>query len=55
FEVATDAPGFLVDEPVETLGTALKLPPWYESQRAAITARLPKITIPTFEPQSEER
>ncbi|MCK6576517.1 MAG: ring-cleaving dioxygenase [Anaerolineae bacterium] len=55
FEVATDAPGFLVDEPVETLGTALKLPPWYESQRTAIAARLPQITIPTFEPQSGER
>ncbi len=46
FEVATDAPGFLYDEPVETLGTALKLPSWYESQRAEISAALPKFEIP---------
>jgi glyoxalase family protein len=46
FEVATDAPGFLYDEPVETLGTALKLPSWYEAQRAEITAMLPKFNIP---------
>ncbi|MBK8026719.1 MAG: ring-cleaving dioxygenase [Chloroflexi bacterium] len=52
FEVATDAPGFLVDETVETLGTALKLPSWYESQRPAIEARLPKLVLPDFVPQA---
>ncbi|MDZ4768951.1 MAG: ring-cleaving dioxygenase [Chloroflexota bacterium] len=46
FEVATDAPGFLIDEPIETLGTSLKLPSWFEAQRAAIEARLPKLVIP---------
>lgn len=40
FEVATDAPGFTVDEPLETLGTTLKLPPQYESQRKKIEALL---------------
>jgi glyoxalase family protein len=48
FEVATDAPGFLYDEPVESLGTALKLPSWYESQREEIAALLPSFTIPTI-------
>ncbi len=51
FEVATDAPGFLYDEPVETLGEALKLPAWYEPQRAEIEAVLPPITLPQAEAQ----
>jgi glyoxalase family protein len=36
FEVATVAPGFTVDEDVSSLGTALKLPPWEEANRADI-------------------
>jgi glyoxalase family protein len=44
FEVATDAPGFLYDEPVEELGDSLKLPPWLEGRRPAIEARLPEFT-----------
>lgn len=43
FEIATDIPGFTVDEPLATLGTALKLPERYESQRSAIEATLPKL------------
>lgn len=43
FEVATDTPGFTVDEPLETLGQALKLPPQYESSRASIEAKLPPL------------
>ncbi|HEX2202922.1 MAG TPA: VOC family protein [Longimicrobium sp.] len=39
-EIATDGPGFTVDEPVETLGSALRLPPWLEAQRAGIEASL---------------
>lgn len=46
FEVATDAPGFLLDEPAETLGEALKLPPWFEPRRAEIEASLPPIILP---------
>jgi glyoxalase family protein len=46
FEIATDGPGFDVDEPVETLGTELKLPAHYESIRAEIVARLPELVIP---------
>ena len=46
FEIATDAPGFPVDEPVEELGTHLKLPPWLEERRADIEASLPPIRPP---------
>jgi len=40
FEVATDGPGFTVDEDAETLGEELILPPWLEPRRAAIEAEL---------------
>lgn len=43
FEIATDHPGFTVDESLEELGQNLKLPAQYESQRAAIEAHLVKI------------
>lgn len=42
FEIATDNPGFTVDESVDELGTHLKLPAQYESQRAEIE----KVLIP---------
>ncbi|MGN7750222.1 ring-cleaving dioxygenase [Sinorhizobium sp. 22678] len=40
FEIATDGPGFAVDEPMETLGESLSLPPFLERKRAQIEARL---------------
>jgi glyoxalase family protein len=43
FEIATDQPGFAIDESVETLGSKLSLPPHLEPHRAAIEASLPKI------------
>jgi len=43
FEVATNPPGFAVDEYVSHLGRALKLPPWEEPRRAAIEAMLPPV------------
>ncbi len=43
FEIATDIPGFPVDEPVAELGTHLKLPPQYEPYRKDIEARLPEL------------
>jgi glyoxalase family protein len=43
FEIATDPPGFLGDEPVDSLGTALMLPPWLEPQRKKIERMLPPI------------
>jgi glyoxalase family protein len=45
FEIATDAPGFLYDEPIDELGMSLKLPPWLEQQRAEIEQALPEIEI----------
>jgi glyoxalase family protein len=44
FEIATDQPGFAIDEPVETLGSKLSLPPHLEPHRAEIEASLPKLT-----------
>jgi glyoxalase family protein len=46
FELATDGPGFAVDEAAHALGESLVLPPWLESQRSQIQAILPSITYP---------
>ena len=43
FEIATDSPGFAIDEPVERLGETLQLPPWLETLRPRIEAALPPI------------
>lgn len=43
FEIATDDPGFAVDEPAETMGSALKLPAFLEPRRAEIEAHLPPV------------
>jgi glyoxalase family protein len=43
FEIATDGPGFVVDEAPEELGSQLILPPWLEPQRGAIEAALPAL------------
>jgi glyoxalase family protein len=40
FEIATDGPGFAVDEPLESLGERLSLPPFLEARRASIEAGL---------------
>lgn len=40
FEIATDNPGFMIDEPLEDLGKGLKLPAQYESRRSEIEAHL---------------
>lgn len=40
FEIATDGPGFTADEPLETLGERLALPPFLEPRRASIEAGL---------------
>lgn len=40
FEIATDTPGFAVDEPMESLGETLKLPRQYESRRSEIERSL---------------
>ncbi len=46
FEIATDLPGFLVDESADELGSSLKLPPEYEPMRQRIEGSLPPITVP---------
>lgn len=43
FEIATDGPGMLIDETLGALGSALRLPPWLEAQRAAIARALPSL------------
>lgn len=49
FEIATDEPGFLIDEDFQSLGTELKLPEWYESKREIIESQLyPLITKETI-------
>lgn len=45
FEIATEDPGFTVDEDRADLGTALQLPPQYESDREMITQQLPELTV----------
>jgi glyoxalase family protein len=40
FEIATDGPGFATDEPMQSLGEKLALPPFLESRRAEIEAGL---------------
>ena len=46
FEIATDPPGFLRDEPLAELGSRLKLPPWLEPRRAEIEGALPELRLP---------
>ncbi len=46
FEIATDGPGFAVDEPPESLGTSLVLPPWLEPHRDRIERALPVLRAP---------
>jgi glyoxalase family protein len=46
YEIATSGPGFTTDEPVETLGSRLCLPSWFEKFRGEIEAALPKIVTP---------
>ncbi|HZA72646.1 MAG TPA: VOC family protein, partial [Propionibacteriaceae bacterium] len=45
FEIATDVPGFAIDEPLLELGRHLKLPPWLEPNRDQIAASLPPLQL----------
>jgi glyoxalase family protein len=45
FEIATDVPGFAVDEAPAHLGSHLKLPPWLEAQRSQIEQALPTLDL----------
>jgi glyoxalase family protein len=46
FEIATDPPGFAVDEDLEHLGEDLKLPPWLEPRRDRLEEVLPPLRVP---------
>jgi len=46
FEIATEPPGFTLDEKLEELGTHLRLPSWYEPSRSDIEKALPPIQPP---------
>src|SRR4030095_165178 len=46
FEIATEPPGFLLDETIKELGTGLRLPPWLEPARSEIEKTLPAIQMP---------
>ena len=48
FEIATDPPGFAVDESAGALGTKLKLPPQYESSRSQLERSLPSLKLPEW-------
>ena len=49
FEIATDPPGFAVDEEESELGTHLKLPPWLETRRDRLEEVLPRLRVPSGE------
>ena len=44
-EIATDGPGFTIDEPLLELGRRLKLPPWLEPRRDQIERALPPLSV----------
>jgi glyoxalase family protein len=46
FEIATEGPGFAVDENPSQLGETLVLPPWFEASRQEIARALPPLTMP---------
>jgi glyoxalase family protein len=45
FEIATDPPGFTMDESVDALGASLRLPTWMERARPQIEESLPKVVL----------
>jgi hypothetical protein len=46
FEIATDGPGFTIDEPAAELGSRLRLPPMYQSYQNEIERALPPLRLP---------
>ena len=47
FEIATDQPGFTVDEAPDRLGSGLSLPPWFQVSREKLDRNLTPIVVPT--------
>ena len=54
FEIATDPPGFSVDESAHELGSSLRLPEQYEPKRAEIAPRLPRLRSEPFQHVSDK-
>lgn len=52
FEIATDPPGFAIDEPREHLGERLMLPPRYERARETLERVLPPVIVPAAGPKA---
>lgn len=46
FEIATDPPGFAIDEPADAIGTTLVLPRWLENERSELQRILPPLRLP---------
>ena len=46
FEIATEPPGFMLDEKLDELGMHLRVPPWMESSKSEIEKILPPIRVP---------
>lgn len=55
FEIATNPPGFTIDEKKEELGTHLMLPKWLESLRKDLEKVLPKVKIPRKDEKKEQQ
>ena len=53
FEIATNPPGFTIDEKVEELGTHLMLPKWLESVRKDLDKVLPSLHLPNKEKEQQ--
>ncbi|HTY59729.1 MAG TPA: ring-cleaving dioxygenase, partial [Bacteroidota bacterium] len=51
FEIATDPPGFTVDEPPDDLGRSLQLPSWLEADREKLERLLPAVHLPGERPR----
>ena len=49
FEIATNPPGFTIDEGEKDLGSHLVLPPWLESVRKELVKILPAVQLPNRE------
>lgn len=54
FEFATDGPGATVDEPLDALGSALRLPAWAETGRTEIEEALPPLELPDDADDSDD-
>jgi glyoxalase family protein len=54
-EIATDGPGFAIDEPEDQLGHRLSLPPWLEPARASVERRLAPLTFSNKSTEADGR